>query len=204
MPFTRAHWKAGIALFFSFVVEAWEMMILILVSDLIATDFGLNPTQLGSLIGSIFLGMIPGCLIWGKICDSRGRKFTMIASLLSYGVVSLISAASPTYTILWWTRFASGAALAGVLVATFIYFEELLPVKHRGPATVYLASGWPLGMLCFGERAGIGFSRQVPSPVFGQLLSGGWRRNLRIGPSAAACRIMPSARFCNFPTVSLS
>lgn len=148
MPFTRAHWKAGIALFFSFVVEAWEMMILILVSDLIATDFGLNPTQLGSLIGSIFLGMIPGCLIWGKICDSRGRKFTMIASLLSYGVVSLISAASPTYTILWWTRFASGAALAGVLVATFIYFEELLPVKHRGPATVYLASGWPLGMLC--------------------------------------------------------
>jgi putative MFS transporter len=147
MPVTRAHWKAGSALFFSFVVDAWEMMILILASDLIARDFHLDPERLGSLIGSIFLGMIPGCLAWGKICDSRGRKFTMVASLLSYGLVSLASAASPTYLVLWWTRFLSGAALSGVLVASFIYFEELLPVKSRGPATVCLAGGWPLGML---------------------------------------------------------
>src|SRR4029079_776650 len=106
----------GFALFFSFVIEAWEMMIVILAGDLIAGDFHLDPTQLGSLIGSMFLGMIPGCLIWGKVADSRGRKFTMIASLALYGVISLISAMSPTYLILWWTRFVSGAALSGVLV----------------------------------------------------------------------------------------
>jgi putative MFS transporter len=28
-----------------------------------------------------------------------------------------------------------------------VYFEELLPVKSRGRATVYLAAGWPFGML---------------------------------------------------------
>lgn len=147
MPLTREHWKAGIALFFSFVIEAWEMMIIILASDLIAADFNLTPGEIGSLIGSIFLGMIPGCLIWGKIADSRGRKITMVASLASYGVFSLISSLSPSYAILWCTRFVSGVALSGVLVSAFIYFEELLPVKSRGRATVYLASGWPLGML---------------------------------------------------------
>ena len=147
IPLTRAHWKAGFALFFSFVIEAWEMMIIILASDMIVADFHLTPSELGSLIGSTFLGMIPGCLAWGKIADSHGRKLTMVASLLSYGVVSLISAASPTYVILWWTRFVAGIALSGVLVSAFVYFEELLPVKSRGRATVYLASGWPLGML---------------------------------------------------------
>ncbi len=147
MPLTREHWKAGIALFFSFVIEAWEMMIIIMASGMIARDFQLDERQLGSLMGSIYLGMIPGCLVWGKFADRIGRKKTVVASLASYGIVSLVSAMSPTYWILWWTRFASGIALSGVLVSAFIYFEELLPVKTRGRATVYLASGWPLGML---------------------------------------------------------
>jgi MFS transporter, putative metabolite:H+ symporter len=147
MPLTREHWKAGVALFFAFVIEAWEMMIIIMASGMISRDFQLDERQLGSLIGSIYLGMIPGCLAWGKFADRIGRKKTVVASLASYGVISLVSAMSPTYWILWWTRFASGIALSGVLVSAFIYFEELLPVKSRGRATVYLASGWPLGML---------------------------------------------------------
>ena len=147
MPFTAAHWKAGGALFFSFVIEAWEMMIVIYAGDLISADFGLDRNQLGSLISSTFLGMVPGCLAWGKIADTYGRKATMIWSLASYGVISLLSAFSPTYAVLWWTRFIAGTALSGVLVSSFVYFEELLPVKVRGPATVYLASGWPIGML---------------------------------------------------------
>jgi putative MFS transporter len=147
MPLTRQHWKAGIALFFSFVIEAWEMMIIIMASGMIAADFKLTPARLGSLMSSVFWGMIPGCLLWGKITDSVGRKKAMVASLASYGVLSLLSSLSPTYGILWCTRFVSGVALSGVLVSAFIYFEELLPVKSRGRATVYLASGWPLGML---------------------------------------------------------
>ncbi|BAD77181.1 MFS transporter [Geobacillus thermoleovorans] len=147
MPVTREHWKAGLALFFSFVIEAWEMMIIILCSASIGTEFKLSGTQIGSLIGSIFLGMIPGCLIWGKLIDKFGRKKAMIYSLISYGIISLISAFSTDYGMLWWMRFLSGIGLAGLMVATFPYFEELLPVKVRGKATVYLASGWPVGYL---------------------------------------------------------
>jgi putative MFS transporter len=147
MPLTREHWKAGIALFFSFVIEAWEMMIIIMASGMIARDFQLKEARLGSLMGSIYLGMIPGCLLWGKITDRWGRRPTMVASLATYGVISLASSFSPAYWTLWATRFVSGIALSGVLVSAFIYFEELLPVKTRGRATVYLASGWPLGML---------------------------------------------------------
>jgi putative MFS transporter len=45
------------------------------------------------------------------------------------------------------SRVRPGAALSGVFVATIPYFEELLPVKSRGRAAVYLASGWPIGTL---------------------------------------------------------
>ncbi len=147
MPVTSQHWRAGLALFFSFVIESWEMMIVILASASIGAEFHLEGAQIGSLIGSIFLGMIPGCLIWGKLVDRIGRKQTMMISFGLYGMISLISAFSLTYDMLWWTRLFSGVALSGVLVATFPYFEELLPVKVRGKAAVYLASGWPVGFL---------------------------------------------------------
>ncbi len=147
MPLTRQHWKAGFALFFAFVIEGWEMMIVVLASPLIASDFDLSPQRIGSLMGAIYFGMIPGCLIWGVIVDRLGRKKALVATLASYGVTSLISAASPTYTILWGTRFVSGLALAGIMVSPFIHLEELLPVKSRGRGSVYLASGWPVGLL---------------------------------------------------------
>jgi len=54
---------------------------------------------------------------------------------------------------------------------TFPYFEELVPVKVRGRATVYLSAGWPLGVLVaiaitvllmdLGWRWVIGFSSLV-------------------------------------------
>jgi putative MFS transporter len=147
MKVTSQHWKAGFAIFFSFVIEAWEMMIITLISGLIGKDFHLTQGQIGSLIGSIYLGMIPGCLIWGKITDRIGRKRTMIWSLALYGIISLVSAFSVSFEMLWWMRFACGLLLSGLMVTSFPYFEELLPVRSRGRATVYLASGWPIGYL---------------------------------------------------------
>ncbi|MFF2876424.1 MFS transporter [Gottfriedia sp. NPDC057991] len=147
MPLTSQHWKAGFALFFTFVIEAWEMMIMVFISSMIAADFGLNNVETGEIIGSIFLGMIPGTLVWGKLVDKYGRKQSIITSLILYGILSLISAFSTSFEMLYITRFLSGAVFSGVLVATFPYFSELLPSKSRGTVAVYLASGWPIGTL---------------------------------------------------------
>ncbi|WP_026576163.1 MFS transporter [Bacillus sp. UNC438CL73TsuS30] len=147
MPFTKKHRFVGFALFFAFVIEAWEMMIIIMISGAIAAEFHLTPVQVGSLIGAIFLGMIPGTYIWGAIGDKIGRKKTITYSLLCYGVVSLISALSPNYDTLYALRLLSGFALGGVLSCVFPYYEEMLPVKQRGKAAVYLSAGWPIGTL---------------------------------------------------------
>lgn len=147
MPFTKRHRFVGFALFMAFVIEAWEMMIIIMISGNIAADFGLTSIQVGSLIGSIFLGMIPGTYVWGIIGDKIGRKKSIIYSLLLYGVVSLISSFSANYEMLYTLRLLSGFALGGVLACIFPYFEEMLPVKQRGKAAVYLSAGWPIGTL---------------------------------------------------------
>ncbi|MFK7886728.1 MAG: MFS transporter [Gammaproteobacteria bacterium] len=147
MPLTRAHWLAGFTLFVAFVIESWEMMIIVFSSGAIAADFNLDSTQTGSLISAMFLGMIPGSLMWGKLIGTLGRKHSLLISIGLYGIFPLLSAFSTSFEMLWVVRFLCGVVLSGALVVTFPYFEELVPVHVRGKATVYLSAGWPVGVL---------------------------------------------------------
>lgn len=162
MPVTRTHWVAGLILFVTFIIDSWEMMILILSSESIAAEFGLGTAQIGSLIGALFLGMIPGALMWGRLADRLGRKKCVILSLALYAPVPLLSALAPSVEVLWWLRFFGGILLSGALVITFPYFQELIPVKARGKATVYLSAGWPVGLL-------------VAVGITALLMDSGWR-----------------------------
>ncbi|MGA0610142.1 MFS transporter [Caldimonas sp. KR1-144] len=147
MPVTARHWQAGLVLFMAFVIESWEMMTLILCGPSVTKDLGIDYVVLGSLLGALFFGMIPGAFAWAWISDRFGRRASIMWSLASYGAVSLASSMAPDAGSLWTLRFICGFALAGVLVNTFPYFEELLPAAVRGKAAVYLAAGWPLGLL---------------------------------------------------------
>lgn len=146
-PLTREHFKSCFALFFVFVIEAWEMMIIVYCGPLISKDLNLSATELGHLIGAMFVGMAIGAIFWGSIADKIGRKKAIILSLLLYGVVSMASAFAPDYGMLYALRLLSGVAAAGMIVVCFPYFTELLPMRSRGPLTVYLAAGWPIGVL---------------------------------------------------------
>ncbi|MEM9013469.1 MAG: MFS transporter [Pseudomonadota bacterium] len=147
MPLTRAHWVAGAVLFFAFVIEAWEMMIIILSASAISNAFDADAQTIGGLISAIFLGMIPGSLLWGKLSNIIGRKKSLLFSIGSYGAFPLLSAMAPNLEALWLIRFFAGVCLSGALVVTFPLFTELLPVKWRGRGTVFLSAGWPVGTL---------------------------------------------------------
>lgn len=147
MPFTKKHLFVGMVLFIVSVIEAWEMMLIIFLSSSIAADFQLTPLQEGSLIGSIYLGMIPGTYIWAIIADRIGRRKTLMFSLLSFSMISLLTPFSTSFLMLYTVRLVAGIALGGVMVSGYPYFEEMLPVKQRGKGVVYLSAGWPLGML---------------------------------------------------------
>ncbi|BBD79407.1 MFS transporter [Aerosticca soli] len=147
-PFTREHVKSCLALFFVFVIDAWESMIIVYASASLRADFALSPLALGNLIGAIFVGMALGALVWGRIGNWIGRKRCLMWSMGCYGALSLLSAFAPDYAALYALRLLAGFAAAGMMVVTFPYFEELLPVRVRGPASVFLATGWPIGMLC--------------------------------------------------------
>ncbi|MFE4777790.1 MFS transporter [Streptomyces sp. NPDC056713] len=157
MSLTRAHIKIGIALFIALAIESWEMLSLTYVSADIQHSLHINTGQLGVVISALFLGMIPGTLVWGVVADRIGRRRTCLYSFTSYGVLALLGAAAPDYRTLLVARLLAGFAFSGVFTITFPYFEELLPVRSRGRAAVFLAAGWPVGvLLAVGAAAVVG------------------------------------------------
>jgi len=147
MPLTSAHWAAGMVIFFTFAIEAWEMLILIFSVSSIGAEFNLETHQIGTLISAMFLGMIPGALIWGKLSSTIGRRKCLMYSIGLYVVFPILSANASSYEMLWLVRFFGGAVLSGALVVSFPLFMELLPVLVRGKATVMLSAGWPVGTI---------------------------------------------------------
>lgn len=147
MPLTRAHWTAGLVIFVTFVIEAWEMLILILSADAIGQEFSLSIGQVGSLISAMFMGMIPGALMWGQLANRIGRRMSLVLSIGGYALFPILTYFAPSFEALWAIRFVGGIVLSGALVVSFPLFMELLPVAVRGRATVLLSAGWPVGTL---------------------------------------------------------
>jgi putative MFS transporter len=147
LALSKRHIVCCLILFVVYIIEAWEMMIIIYAAPLVTADLQLTTTDLGSLISAIFIGMGIGALFWGVISDKFGRKKSIIWSLILYSIISLFSAFSETFWQLYCARLVSGIAAAGMLVICVPYFQELLPTQVRGKLSVYLAAGWPFGIL---------------------------------------------------------
>ena len=112
----------------------------------VATSLQVSTTQVGIAISALFLGMIPGSLMWGPISDRIGRKATCAWSFAGYGVFTLLSRFAPNFETLAVARFLAGLLFSGVFTVTFPYFEELLPVKGPRKSHGLLAAGWPIGI----------------------------------------------------------
>ncbi|NSC19940.1 MFS transporter [Streptomyces albus subsp. chlorinus] len=152
-----AHLVAGSVLFFAFVVEAWEQVGLVYVSDGIAADFGIGNTRLGWALSAVAFGMVPGALLWGRLIDRLGRRRVAVSSLLLYALLALLAGLSPAFWPFLVLRCLSGMAFGGVYTVTFPYFLELLPTRWRGQGAVALSIGFPVGtLLCIGVSQTLG------------------------------------------------
>ncbi|GAA2798313.1 MFS transporter [Saccharopolyspora taberi] len=177
MRLTRRHVLAGLGLFVAAAVDSWELQAMVYVADGIQHDLGIDQAGLGTLISALFLGTIPGVLLWGPIADRIGRRPTFVISMLAYGVLAVCCALAPDYWTLLVFRFLAGLLYAGAHSITYPYFEELMPVRVRGRATVYLASGWPVGLL-------------VATGLAALLSSSDWRLFMGVSAGGALCAFL--------------
>lgn len=125
--------------------DAMEVLLIAFVLPAVGEEWKLTAGQKGLLGTAIFLGMLAGAWVWGRVSDRIGRKAGFIGTVAIDSFFGLLSAFSPSYTWLLVLRTLTGFGVGGTLPVDYSIFAEYLPAKKRGHYLVLLESFWALG-----------------------------------------------------------
>jgi MFS family permease len=129
-----------------------------------------------------------GALVFGRLGDLVGRKYTFLVTILIMGVSTFLVGLLPSYAQIGWIapvvlialRMAQGLALGGEYGGAAVYVAEHAPVGRRGLYTSWIQTTATLGLLLslfiiVGLRLWMGEKNfQTDLPLFFGL-QGGWR-----------------------------
>jgi MFS transporter, AAHS family, 3-hydroxyphenylpropionic acid transporter len=111
----------------------------------VSGEFHPTPEQLGTFFSASTFGLFLGALVGGRLSDRLGRKATLIASVVVFGVCTLANALAWDIQSLVVTRFATGLGLGGALPNVLALVAESSAPNRRNFNIAAVYSGMPAG-----------------------------------------------------------
>jgi SHS family lactate transporter-like MFS transporter len=144
---TPTQWRAFIAAFLGWCLDAFDFFLVTFVISKIADEFSLPIPKVAFAITISLLFRPVGALIFGSLADRFGRRGPLMASVLLYSLFELLSGFSPNFTVLIVLRALYGIAMGGEWGVGAALALETLPPKARGIASGILQQGYATGYL---------------------------------------------------------
>ena len=167
------------------IFEWYDFYLYAILAPFFAALFFPPGNQTAALLGAFgayaagFLVRPFGAIIFGRIGDLVGRKYTFLVTIVTMGVSTVLVGFMPTYATIGWgapiilvlLRLAQGLALGGEYGGAATYVAEHAPDDRRGYNTAWIQTTATLGM--FLALLIIGVTRSgMDGPAFS---SWGWR-----------------------------
>jgi MFS transporter, SHS family, lactate transporter len=151
---TGPQWRAFIAAYLGWTLDAFDYFLLVLLARTIAADFGTGLVATSKAIG-LTLAMRPvGALVFGLIADRFGRRPALMGSILLYAAAELMTGFAPTLTVFFIMRAVFGIGMGGEWGVGASMAMESIPPKCRGLLSGVLQQGYPMGYLLAALVAG--------------------------------------------------
>jgi MFS transporter, putative metabolite:H+ symporter len=132
MPVGSLHRKVtaivGIGLFF----DLYDVFLAGVLGTVLTKHFHVSSAVQPLLLGSAFLGMFLGAILFNRLADKMGRKKAFLFVLLIYSIFTFIGAFSPSVGFLIVVRFLAGLGIGAQPPLSDTYLSELLPAQDRG------------------------------------------------------------------------
>lgn len=145
--FGRFQGKLMIICGLGWAADAMEVLLISFALPAIGEEWGLSNAQKGLLGTAIFLGMLAGAWVWGRLSDLAGRKIGFVSTVAIDSLFGLASAFAPTFGWLVALRALTGFGVGGTLPVDYSIFAEYLPANKRGRYLVLLEAFWALGAI---------------------------------------------------------
>lgn len=126
-----------------YFVDIYDLLLFTIVREPSLIGINLRDSEIIAasmkIINWQMLGLLIGGVVWGVMGDKRGRLSVLFGSILLYSVANFATGYVQTVEQYAWLRFIAGIGLAGELGAGITLVSELMPQKHRGVITSFVA-----------------------------------------------------------------
>ncbi len=144
----RFHIKAIVVSGMGFFSDAYDLFVISTAMPMIDYSFGLTSRLQEGLISSMALfGAFIGAIIFGRIADLRGRKYTYGIEMMILVAFALISAFSLNSVMLMISRFVLGVGVGGDYPISSTLMSEYSSIRNRGKMVLAVFSMQGFGLL---------------------------------------------------------
>ena len=155
------------------LLDAFDFFILVFLFDAIAAHYHVRKEAVVYTL-TLTLAMRPvGALAFGALADRFGRKWPLIACVLYFSTMTVLSGLAPNFTMFVVMRALYGLGMGGYWGIGASYAMESAPRSLRGLLSGIMQSGYPMGYLC------------AALAVQGLTLQHGWRIFFFVGAPVA-------------------
>jgi SHS family lactate transporter-like MFS transporter len=136
-----------VAAYLGWTLDAFDFFIMIFVFDDVAKTFGVGLTVASLAITLTLLMRAIGAFIFGRLADRYGRRPVMMANILLFSLLELMSGLAPTLLAFMVLRALFGIAMGGEWGVGSSLTMETVPARWRGWVSGLLQAGYPSGYL---------------------------------------------------------
>src|SRR6266850_211786 len=150
-------------------------------------EWNLGRAPFGNVLTTGLIGMMLGGFIGGYVGDRLGRRVALLASVVTFGILTVALFFANSITVLMVLRFFAGLGLGGAMPNAAALSSEYVPRRHRPFAVTLTIVCIPLG----GTLAGLLGAEVLPRY--------GWRGLFLVGGivplvlSAILLKVLPES-----------
>jgi len=111
----------------------------------IAPEFKPTPEQFGRFFSASTFGLFLGALGGGRLADTLGRRRTLVASIVLFGLFSMLTAQAWSIASLTGARLLTGVGLGGAFPTLMAWVNEHSAPTRRRANVALVYSGMPFG-----------------------------------------------------------
>jgi MFS transporter, SHS family, lactate transporter len=133
--------------FLGWTLDAFDFFVVVFLLDTLALQFGVPKTRIiATLFATLVLRPV-GAIIFGMLADRYGRRIPLMANVIYFSLIELLSGFSNTYTQFLVLRALFGIGMGGEWGVGASMAMENAPRKWRGVLSGILQSGYSIGYL---------------------------------------------------------
>ncbi len=135
------------ASFLGWTLDAFDFFVLVFVLPTIASDFHVSIADVAFTITATLMMRPVGALVFGWIADRYGRRVPLMADVLFYSVIEVLSGLAPSYGTFLFLRTLYGIGMGGEWGVGASLAMEAVEPRWRGFFSGLLQEGYAVGYL---------------------------------------------------------